>query len=67
LWPYVQAFIVPVHAAEGDGSALSPDTIVTEDNIDEVIKYLGLDPNDFIKTNTSSDNENSPAITVGEL
>lgn len=48
-----------VHAEE----SITNDTIITKDNIEEVIEYLGLDKNSFISDETVSGN----TYTVGEV
>jgi len=41
----------------------STNTVITEDNMNDILKYLGLDPNKVIKTNRSVNR----TVTVGEL
>lgn len=55
--------IIPVSAETGKREVLSLDTVVTEDNIEQVVEYLGFDPGDLIKKDNSLD----VTITVGEL
>lgn len=43
--------------------AISSDTVITEDNIYDVLAYLGLDSSGF----TKSDTTNSSVTTVGDL
>ncbi|CAM4519652.1 MAG: hypothetical protein E7L01_15605 [Paenibacillus macerans] len=59
------ALILPVGAPASASGALSPDTIVTEENVNQVIEYLGLDPRNLEKADAFSDD--SVTVTVGEL
>ncbi|WP_289355227.1 hypothetical protein [Paenibacillus sp. S-12] len=47
--------------------ALSTDTIVTEENVNQVIEYLGLDPRDLKKADAVAFSDDSVTVTVGEL
>lgn len=49
--------------AEVNSNSISSDTIITEDNIYEVLDYLGLDSNDFVKADTEGTNNR----TVGDV
>jgi len=49
--------------AQAKESSISSETIITEDNIYEVLEYLGIDSSNFIKTDTST----TGVKTVGEL
>lgn len=44
-------------------TAISSDTVITEDNIYDVLAYLGLDSSGFTRTDTA----NSSVTTVGDL
>ncbi|MFC9776579.1 hypothetical protein [Paenibacillus chitinolyticus] len=58
--------ILPVGATSVNTSeALSSDTIVTKENVNQVVKYLGLDPGTLTRTDASTDD--SVTVTVGEL
>jgi hypothetical protein len=59
------ALIFPVSAPVSASGVLSPDTIVTKENVKQVIEYLGLDPGDLKKADAFSDD--SVTATVGEL
>lgn len=41
--------ILPVGGLASASGSLSTDTIVTEENVNQVIEYLGLDPEDLKK------------------
>ncbi|GGG87154.1 hypothetical protein [Paenibacillus radicis (ex Gao et al. 2016)] len=58
------ALILPVSAPVSASGTLSPDTIVTKENVNQVVEYLGLDPRDLKKANASDE---SVTVTVGEL
>lgn len=58
----VFALVVPGYAQEKETS-ISSETVITEDNISEVLEYLGIDPNNFIKTDVAG----TSARTVGDL
>lgn len=56
----------------GDGlasasGALSPDTIITNENVNQVIEYLGLDPRALKKADAVAFSDDSVTVTVGEL
>ncbi|MNN18526.1 hypothetical protein D3C81_1317370 [compost metagenome] len=59
------ALILPISTPVSASEALSPDTIVTKENVNQVVEYLGLDPSDLKKIDDSSDD--SVTVTVGEL
>lgn len=51
-------------ASEKSNNSINSNTVITEDNLNDVLNYLGIDPSGFIKTDVS----NSPTVnTVGEL
>lgn len=55
-----------VYAAElsSKTTKINPRTVITKNNIDEVLEYVGIDPSTFIKTDVDN---NSNVTTVGEL
>lgn len=57
-------FVLPVSADERKQEIISSNTVVTSDNVNQVIKYLGFDPDDLIQTNKTT---LDASITVGEL
>lgn len=60
------ALMVPPQyaAAKTNENSISSNTIITEDNIYEVLEYLGLDSSKFIESDNAED---SGVTTVGEL
>ncbi|OBZ10265.1 hypothetical protein [Bacillus sp. FJAT-26390] len=58
------ALILPV-SAKGETEVLSPDTIVSNENVNQVLESLGIDPRELRKAEASSNN--SVIVTVGEL
>jgi hypothetical protein len=55
--------ILPLQLHAQSEAQISQDTVITEDNIYEVLKYLNIDSSNFIKTDVSK-----PGVkTVGEL
>ena len=58
--------IFPFGGIANASEALSPDTTVTQENVNQVIEYLGLDPNNLDKESAIY-LEDFPAVTVGEL
>lgn len=54
--------MIPGYAQE-KGSSISSDTIITEDNIYEVLEYLGIDSSNYVKTDVSE----IGISTVGDL
>ncbi|MEC0231209.1 hypothetical protein [Paenibacillus alba] len=54
--------ILPVSAK---GVTLSPDTIVSKENVNQVLESLGIDPRELKKADVSSND--SVIVTVGEL
>lgn len=56
--------LTPIYA-QTNVEEITSDTIITEENIDEVLEYLGLDSSKFIKT-SNTENVNT-VCTVGEL
>ncbi|MCY9517000.1 hypothetical protein [Paenibacillus apiarius] len=61
------ALILPVGGQASASGALSTDTIVTEENVNQVIEYLGLDPRDLKKAEADAFSDDSVTVTVGEL
>jgi len=61
-------FMVPAQAAsptaQAKGTSISPNTVITKDNMNEVLKYLGIDSSNFIQTDES---KNSKIETVKDL
>lgn len=57
------ALILPGGGLASASGVLTPDTIITNENVDQVIEFLGLDPSDLKK----SDTDDSITVTVGEL
>ncbi|EJW13745.1 hypothetical protein M5X00_05410 [Paenibacillus alvei] len=55
--------ILPGGGLASASGVLTPDTIITNENVYQVIEYLGLDPRDLKK----SDTDDSIPVTVGEL
>ncbi|MBO8158628.1 hypothetical protein [Thermosyntropha sp.] len=70
---FVLLFTLPTSAAVLSSKAnytqlseqISSETLITEDNIYEVLEYVGLDSNAFTKTDKP--NSNSNIVTVGDL
>ncbi|MCM3339579.1 hypothetical protein M3650_13340 [Paenibacillus sp. MER TA 81-3] len=48
------ALILPVGGQASASGALSTDTIVTEENVNQVIEYLGLDTRDLKKADAAA-------------
>lgn len=57
----VLTLMVPGYAQDKE-SSISSDTIITEDNIYEILEYLGIDSSNFVKEDTVTG-----VSTVGEL
>jgi hypothetical protein len=55
--------IIPIHAQER-GSLISHNTVITEDNIYEVLEYLGIDASNFVRTDAK---KASTIFTVKDL
>lgn len=63
---FFMAFVMTFPGAYASAKdSISPNTIITENNINEVLNYLGIDSSKFIKNDTPSDNVQ--IITVGDL
>jgi hypothetical protein len=46
-----------------DNKIITANTIITEENLNDILQYFGIDQNDFFRTNVTGGNVN----TVGEL
>lgn len=57
---------LPLGLTVSANGSLSSDTVVTKENADQIMEYLGLDPSNLVSSDTISDDSVEP-VTLGEL
>jgi hypothetical protein len=60
------AVIIPSNSVLAK-SEISPNTVVTKDNIIQILEYLNIDTSNYDETEVETAVENYPKVTVGEL
>lgn len=66
LFAFSLAVIIPSNSVLAKVE-LTPDTVITKDNVHQVFEYLDVDTSDYNENEIEKEVKSSPEVTVGEI